>query len=65
RNEETGRTETVTTFGVRVPEAVYDAVRRDKSDDGIIQDEIVGEKPRGALEPVYTMPVMGGMITRW
>jgi hypothetical protein len=65
RNEETGRTETVSTFGVRVPEQVYDAVRRDKSDDGIIQDNIVGEKPRGALEPVYTMPVMGGMITRW
>jgi hypothetical protein len=65
RNEETGRTEPVSTFGVRVPEAVYDAVRRDKSDDGIIQDDIVGEKPRGALESVYTMPVMGGMITRW
>jgi hypothetical protein len=64
-NEETGRTETVTTFGVRVPEEVYDAVRRDKSDDGIIQDNVVGEKPRGTLEPVYSMPVMGGMITRW
>jgi hypothetical protein len=46
-------------------EEVYDAVRRDKSDDGIIQDNVVGEKPRGALDPVYTMPVMGGMITRW
>ncbi len=65
RNEETGRTETVSTFGVRVPERVYEAVRRDKSDDGIIQDDLIGEKPRGALEPVYTMPVMGGMITRW
>jgi len=65
RNEETGRTETVSIFGVRVPERIYDAVRRDKSDDGIIQNDIVGEKPRGALEPVYTMPAMGGMITRW
>jgi hypothetical protein len=64
-NEETGRTETVTSFGVRVPAEVYEAVRRDKLDDGIIQDNVVGEKPRGALEPVYTMPVMGGMITRW
>lgn len=65
RNEETGRTETVSIFGVRVSEQVFNAVRRDKSDDGIIQNDVVGEKPRGALEPVYTMPVMGGMITRW
>ncbi|MGI0490116.1 DUF6384 family protein, partial [Pantanalinema rosaneae CENA516] len=65
RNEETGRTETVRIFGLRVPEAVFEEVRRDKSDDGIIQRDVVGEKPRGALDPVYAIPVMGGMITQW
>lgn len=64
-NEETGLTETVAAFGVRVPEHVFDAVRRDKTDDGIIQNNRVGGKPRGALAPVYAMPVQNGMITRW
>lgn len=64
-NEETGAIETVSMFGVRVPGEVYEVVRQDKVDDGIIQDNIVAEKPRGALDPVYLMPVEGGRITRW
>ncbi|MGH2341452.1 DUF6384 family protein [Segnochrobactraceae bacterium EtOH-i3] len=65
RNEETGRTETVSTWGVRVPAATWEAVRRDKSDDGILQNDILAVKPRGALEPVYRMAVSGGAITQW
>jgi hypothetical protein len=65
RNEETGAVETVSTWGVRVPEATFQAVRNDKEDDGIIQNRILGTKPRGALEPDYAMPVSGGMITEW
>src|SRR5690606_21506903 len=34
RNEETGRTETVSKFGVRVSQEVFERVRRDKTDDG-------------------------------
>jgi hypothetical protein len=64
-NEETGAIETVSMFGVRVPGEVYEEVRQDKADDGIIQDNILAEKPRGALDPVYLMPVETGRITRW
>src|SRR5690606_5992108 len=41
-NEENGETEVVSIWGVRVPEAVYDAVAADKRDDGIIQVNQVG-----------------------
>jgi hypothetical protein len=64
-NEENGKTETVSKWGVRVPQSTYDAVRQDKLDDGIIQRNRVGEKKRGALEPDYVMPVQGGAITKW
>jgi hypothetical protein len=64
-NEETGAIETVSIFGVRVPVEVYEEVRQDKADDGIIQGNIVAEKPRGMLDPVYLMPVETGRITRW
>ena len=35
------------------------------SDDGILQNDILAVKPRGALEPVYRMAVSGGAITQW
>jgi hypothetical protein len=65
RNEETGHTEMVAKFGVRVPEAVYEAVRRDKSDDGIVQKNRFGIKRRGTLAVDYLMPFEGGFITKW
>jgi hypothetical protein len=65
RSEEDGKTQTVSKFGVRVPQATYDAVARDKQDDGIIQKARLGTKPRGALDIEYTMPVQGGFITSW
>jgi hypothetical protein len=64
-NEETNRTETVSKFGQRVSREVFDAVRRDKQDDGIIQRNALGEKPRGTLDIVYSMPVLNGRITKW
>ncbi|MBV8056051.1 MAG: hypothetical protein JOZ29_21300 [Deltaproteobacteria bacterium] len=64
-NEENGKTETVTKWGVRVPYSTFDAVRRDKQDDGIVQNNLLGEKKRGALKPDYLMPVLGGTITKW
>lgn len=64
-SEEDSKTETVSTWGVRVSEATFNRVRADKNDDGIIQNNIVGEKRRGRLEPDYTMPVMGGAILAW
>ena len=65
RNEETGETSSVTRFGVRVPEEVYEAVRRDKSDDGIVQKNRFGIKRRGTLAVDYQMPFEGGFITKW
>ncbi|MGV6871522.1 DUF6384 family protein [Pseudochelatococcus sp. B33] len=65
RSEEDGKVRTVTRWGVRVPERTFEAVRRDKQDDGILQNDTLGEKPRGALEPVYHMNVSQGTITEW
>jgi hypothetical protein len=65
RNEETGATETVTMFGVRVPEVMFDAVVRDKQQDGIVQHNRFAVKRRGTLTPEYLMPFEGGMITKW
>lgn len=65
RNEETGKTDTVTTFGLRVPEDQFDRVGRDKKDNGIIERDRVGAKPRGTLNPVFDIPVSGGYITAW
>ena len=64
-NEENNQVETVDIWGVRVPEAVYNAVAADKRDDGIIQQDEVGRKSDGFLEVEYNMPVLGGAVTRW
>jgi hypothetical protein len=65
RNEENGATETVSKFGVRVPREVFDAVARDKQDDGIVQRNVFGIKRRGRLATEYQMPFEGGFITKW
>ena len=65
RNEETGVTEIVAKFGVRVPETTFDAVARDKRDDGIVQKNRFGVKRRGILAVDYQMPFEGGFITKW
>jgi len=64
-NEETGQTQEVRTWGVRVPEAVYTSVAADKGDDGIIQRNVVGLKQYGFLDVDYVVPVLGGAITAW
>src|SRR6218665_2432083 len=64
-SEETGKTQTVAMWGLRVPESVYRQVESDKLDDGIIQGNMVGIKQFGYLEPVYTVPVSGGAVTEW
>ncbi len=64
-NEESGEVEDVSMFAIRVPENVYEAIARDKQDDGIIQQNIVGVKQFGYLDVDYVVPVLGGAITRW
>ncbi len=65
RNEETSTTEPVEKFGVRVPQATFEAVAADKRDDGIVQKNKYGVKKRGTLAVEHLMPFDGGMITRW
>ena len=64
-NEETGRVERVSIWGLRVDKSVFDAIAADKKDDGIIQDNVFGEKPRGVLMPAYNFPTTGDAITEW
>ncbi|MGE0120619.1 MAG: DUF6384 family protein [Dongiaceae bacterium] len=65
RNDETNETETVSRFAVRVPIETFEAVRDDKSRNGIVQNGRMAEKRRGFLEPEFRMPVLEGRITAW
>lgn len=67
RNEENGKTERVKMWGERVANEVYERVKRDKLDNGIINDDIVGTKKRGYLSESFTMKevIKEGQITRW
>ncbi|MCP4381551.1 MAG: hypothetical protein GY798_09075 [Hyphomicrobiales bacterium] len=64
-NEEDSRTETVSMWGIRVPERTFETVRADKGDDGIVQDNVLGLKERGTLKVDYLMDVRDGAITQW
>lgn len=65
RSEETGATTVVRRWGLRVDEATFEKVAADKLDDGILQDDLFGEKRAGELEIAYRMPTTGGAITSW
>ncbi len=64
-SEETGVSAKVRAFGLRVSEETFDAIRRDKLDDGIIQDDVFGEKQAGFLLPQYRFDTTGAAITSW
>ncbi len=64
-SEEDGATKNVQQWGLRVDAATFDRIRRDKQDDGIVQNNRFGVKPRGYLGPQYLMPTAGGAITQW
>lgn len=65
RSEEDGRVRSVARFGLRVDEATFQRVAEDKRDDGIIQNDIVGVKRRGELDPDYRIETTGAAITDW
>jgi hypothetical protein len=64
-NEETGKTELVDVWGLRVDKATFESVAADKQDDGIIQADLVGHKAAGRLEPDYRLRTTGAAITDW
>jgi hypothetical protein len=64
-SEEDGKTRNVTKWGMRVNADVFEAVRRDKQEDGIVANRRFGVKQRGDLLPAYLMQTTGGAITEW
>jgi len=64
-SEEDGKTHTVKQWGLRVQESVFEQIKRDKMDDGIINNNVFGIKKRGSLQPRYLIPTTGGAIAQW
>jgi len=64
-SEEDGSVRVVRRWGLRVDEATYEAVAADKTDDGIIQDNLVGTKKSGRLGIDYAVPTTGATISEW
>ena len=50
------------TWGVRVSKEVFEQVRQDKIDNGIVENSRGGEKAPGRTRVDYLMPVLGGVI---
>ncbi|CNK94349.1 DUF6384 family protein [Yersinia alsatica] len=65
KDSETGEQKLVSKFGVRVSQNEYEKLRRDKQDDGHIDNNIVGNKPANQLSFKFTRPVQDGRITTW
>lgn len=64
RNEEYGITSEVTEWAERVPQDVYERVRADKQDNGIIDDDDFGFKRRGFVTAERNYEDLG-QITEW
>jgi hypothetical protein len=64
-SEEDGRVRALSEWGLRVEPQVYEQVRQDKQQDGIVNRKTVGFKKRGFLTPEYSIATTGGTITEW
>ncbi len=64
-SEEDGKTSTVKQWGLRVKASVFEQIKRDKMDDGIINNKVFALKKRGYLKPEYLIPTTGGAIAKW
>lgn len=64
-SEEDGKVRLLSEWGLRVDPQVYEQVRQDKQQDGIVNRKVVGFKKRGYLTPDYTVASTGGTITEW
>ena len=64
-NQENNTQKKVNKWGLRVSESVFYRIAADKNDDGIIQNNQVGEKKRGYLVPSFTIDTTGATITEW
>ena len=64
-SEEDGKTNRVSTWGIRVEPTIFEKVKQDKLDDGIVQKNQFGSKQLGALKPNYQFATNGGAILKW
>lgn len=64
-SEEDGRVARVSRWGLRVPEAEFERVRRDKLADGIIDQPVIGQKVAGSTAMNWTVQTTGGTILSW
>jgi len=64
-NQEDNRIERKKAWGLRVDEDTFYKIAADKKDDGIIQDNRVGEKRLGYLKPNFFIATTGATITEW
>lgn len=64
-SEEDGSIKEVSKWGVRVSQTDFERVAADKQDNGIIENNIIGSKQRGYLNPRYRINNTGGTITKW
>lgn len=65
KNEETQKVQRVSKWAQRVTQDEFNKVAADKRNDQIIQDDILGTKARGELEPKLIEGVSNGAITSW
>ncbi len=64
-SEESGKSKQVSKWGIRVDEQTFNQIRADKKDDGIIQNNIFGQKKRQYITPDYKYPTTGASIYEW
>ena len=64
-NEENGKTQKVSKWGIRVSKETFNQIADDKRDDGIIQGNIIGTKVPGELVVRFQIPTTGASITQW
>jgi len=64
-SEESNKRKKVKIWGLRVNQQTFQRVADDKLDDGIIQDNKVGNKVVGTLMPKFSIPTTGATITEW
>ena len=65
KNEENNLVKEVSVWGLRVDYATFQRFETDKKDDGIIQKNIIGRKPKGYVDPSYYISTSGATITQW
>lgn len=64
-NQENNKATRKKSWGLRVSEETFYKIAADKNDDGIIQENQVGNKEIGYLKPVFSIPTTGATLTEW